>query len=339
MKKHKIAGKILLAASGLLTLTQLAHCQSVFDPSGVLNDELVLGFRKTGSHQANHEVVVDAGPAANYTSLAAGQSLTVPNFSDAQLLNAFPDLTFLNWSVLGVSSTANGYPAHTLWITSPRINGVQTTAPQRQTKSAQQTTGTQITSIFYGGMQLSANSSSNSLSNTQYLIQEPINNDADLTTYISDAVSGTNSDLQGTWIQNVENITPSSFTTSIISDFYEVRPTGVTDPHTGQTSGSAYYLGYFTLNANGTMTFTRASAYVAPPATHLSLTRSGTTTKISFPTTNGATYTLFYTNTSGLTKPTSTWPKLAGTVTGNGQTNSFTDTTSDSNRVYRVGAH
>ncbi|HZV36244.1 MAG TPA: hypothetical protein VFB72_16830 [Verrucomicrobiae bacterium] len=340
MKIYKSAGKILLTASVLLTFGQMARCQTVFYPSNSYTDELVLGFRKTGTHIANHEVVIDAGPAANYTSLAIGNSLTVPNFTQAQLLNAFPDLTFLNWSVSGASSTLNGYPAHTLWVTVPRSNpSVVTTAPQRLTKSAQQANASPITSILGGGQSFSQNEASNSLNNTQYLIQEPINTSPDLTTFMGDSSSPTNSDLNGTWPANIENITGSPFSTASVSDFYEVRPTGVTDPHTGLTSGNAYYLGYFTLGTNGTLRFTRAVSYTPPPATRVTITRTNTTTTISFGTTNGATYTVYYTNLSGLNKPTSTWPTIPGTVTGNGLTNHVNDTTTDTNRIYRVGAH
>lgn len=349
MKKNRAHfGKVFLAASSLLTLGQMAHSQSVFDPNSVYFDELVLGFRKVTPHQANHEVVVDIGPAANYTSLSFGTTINVPNFSNAQLLNAFPDLTFLNWSVLGASDTANGYPNKTLWVTVPRTSPTaQTTAPTRRTLSSQQTAAAQITSILGGGQSFSQNASSNELSNTQYLIQEPINTTGNLSSYIADSISQTNSDLKGTWSQNVENITPSSFssTQTQITDLYECRPAGYgttfLDPHTGQTNGPAYYLGYFTLSANGTMTFTRAvqSVYVAPPPASLTVARSGNNTTISFPTTNGATYTLYYTSGAGLTHLRSTWSSLPGTITGNGQTNHFTDTTTDSSRFYYVGAH
>jgi hypothetical protein len=60
---------------------------------------------------------------------------------------------------------------------------------------------------------------------------------------------------------------------------------------------------------------------------------------ISFVTSNAVTYKLFFTNSSGLTAPVTNWPSLPGTITGDGTTKSFTDTTTDAGRVYRVGAH
>jgi PKD repeat protein len=63
----------------------------------------------------------------------------------------------------------------------------------------------------------------------------------------------------------VENITPNSFTSAQRSDFYQICPNGYADPFTGQTSGLAYFVGYFLLNPGGTMTFTRAAATAAAP--------------------------------------------------------------------------
>ena len=96
-------------------------------------------------------------------------------------------------------------------------------------------------------------------------------------------------------------------------------------------------VGSFCLAANGVLTFTAASAAPPPPPT-LQIARSGNTSTISFLSTNNVTYTLYYTNASGLGTPTASWPSLPGTISGNNSTASFTDTTADANRVYRVMA-
>jgi hypothetical protein len=85
------------------------------------------------------------------------------------------------------------------------------------------------------------------------------------------------------------------------------------------------------------MTFTRAIA--APPAPVISITRSGTTSIIAFSSTSGATYTLYYTNSTGLQAPASSWPSSPSTIAGDGSSKSFTNTSADPNRFYRVGAH
>jgi hypothetical protein len=137
----------------------------------------------------------------------------------------------------------------------------------------------------------------------------------------------------------VENTTPSSFTSAQRSDFYQVCPTGTLDPITGSTNAS-YFLGYFILNSTGTMTFYRAAAALAPPPAPriVSITRSANLSTIFFTTTNGTyTYTLYYTNSAGLTSSVSNWPTSPTTVIGNGNTNSLTDTTTATNRFYQIG--
>lgn len=347
MTNHKHPfGKMILAAAGVLTMAHVAIAQ----PFAYKANDLLLGFRKTGAHQANYELVVNIGQGSNYVGMAAGSIVTVPNYTPAQLTpGAFPDLNFLNWSVLGnPDHSLSGYPNNTIWLTVPRANfATQTTAPQRFSPNAQQSISADISSIFDGAVQDSSLAVSNASFNNTVLVREPINDSYDLTTFVSGRFDTTISTLQDTWIQNVEITTASTFATTSLTnarcDFYEIRPTGQLDPHTGQTSGSAYYVGYFDLATNGVMTFTRSSGIVTPPppppAPTLAATRSGNTTTISFGTTNGATYTLYYTNAGGVTKPVATWPSMAGTVTGNGSTKQFTDTTTDTNRFYRVGAH
>lgn len=95
-------------------------------------------------------------------------------------------------------------------------------------------------------------------------------------------------------------------------------------------------VGTFTLSSGRILTFTRASTVQAP---QLTLTRVGTTNLISFPSANGATYTLCYTNNAGLGRPLSTWPTSLATITGDGSIKTFTNSPSDSERFYRVAAH
>ncbi|HLP77693.1 MAG TPA: hypothetical protein VK327_12335 [Candidatus Paceibacterota bacterium] len=98
-------------------------------------------------------------------------------------------------------------------------------------------------------------------------------------------------------------------------------------------------IGSFTLGANGVLTYNVFSPTVPlPPAPTIFISRSGNTSSISFATTNGATYRLYYTNHTGLTAPLTNWPSLPTTITGNGSTNVMMDTTTDSDRFYRVSA-
>jgi hypothetical protein len=103
------------------------------------------------------------------------------------------------------------------------------------------------------------------------------------------------------------------------------------------------YQGYFKVDLSGatpSLTFTPAAAvvYTPPPQPRLSITRAGGVSSISFLSSSNATYTLFYTNAAGLPAPVANWPSLPGTITGNGLTNTFQDTTTDPIRLYKVKA-
>lgn len=318
------------------------------------NNDLLLGFRKTGINQENHEVVVNIGAATNYVNAPAGTSFTVPNFSLSQLVpGSFSSLSDLNWSVTGfvrtnVVTLLPGNVNNTLWLTVPRPSpGDQTTAPTRLGFSSQGNVAVEIKSIFVGAASLSGQIGSSNQYNTASFVREPVNNPENLTAFMSAVGNSENSTLQDTWTEDLEITTPANFTGPVVSDFYEIRPTTdslgnpVVDPHTQQTSGPAYYVGYFTFNSNGTMTFTRASAsQPLPPAPQLvRITRAADTTTVYFTTTSGPTYTLYYSDSAGLTTPVSSWTALPTTVTGNGQTNHLDDVTSDATRFYRVGVH
>jgi hypothetical protein len=95
-------------------------------------------------------------------------------------------------------------------------------------------------------------------------------------------------------------------------------------------------VGSFTLSSSRILTFNRGSTVQAP---QLTITRVGTTNLISFPSANGATYTLYYTNATGIVRPLSTWPTSPTTISGDGSIKTFTNSPSDSERFYRVGAH
>jgi hypothetical protein len=99
--------------------------------------------------------------------------------------------------------------------------------------------------------------------------------------------------------------------------------------------------GKFTLAANGVITFNTV-ANTPPVPVILSVTRVGTTTTVSFTTTNAYTYSLYFTNSSGLATSVTNWTKSVTTVTGPGNglgaTNSIADSTADGTRFYRVGA-
>jgi len=108
-----------------------------------------------------------------------------------------------------------------------------------------------------------------SASNNAVLVQEPVVYTFDyLTAFIGDATDPTLGDFGAGGHPlgySVENITPDPFTSARRNDFYQLCPTSSADPFTGLTTGSAYFVGYFILNPDGSMTFTRASSGSTPP--------------------------------------------------------------------------
>jgi len=345
--KRKLMFQCGLAVLGIAAMVETATAQ----PFTYTNNDLLIGFRKTGAFQETFEVVVNVGKAINYVQASAGTSFGVPNFTLSQLTpGSFANLNHLNWSVIGFSKTnltqvLPGYPNNVLWLTVPRSNpAVQTAPPFRVNYSANLGAATQINSIGVNGAFLSSQTASNQFNTASY-IREPVNDARNLTAFMGGSSSSSDSTLDDNWLQNnLENSTPASFSSCIVSDLYEARPTTdalghpVTDPHTGQTTGPAYYVGYFQFCPDGTMTFFRASGSTPPPPPQLTLTRTGTTNLISFPSANGAVYTLYYTNNAGLTRPLSTWPTSPTTITGDGSVKTFTNSPGDAERFYRLGA-
>jgi hypothetical protein len=330
-----------LAMSIILVLPGLASAQFAAPAKG----DLVLGFRKTGANQGNYELVVNAGNISNLLALAPGTVLTISNYSASQLTDAFANYNNLQWSVSatfsGFGTTWDGFAYYTIWFTQPRTTaGVQTTPPARGSGSGAQSPILQrILSIGNNANAVSTSLGTTNADNSTVLVRESVNNANDYSVQIEDPNNSASGDFHGYLSSTAENTTPASFTTAVVSDLYQSVPVGSVDPNTGTTGGNAYYVGYFTLNPNGTMTFTRASTTVAqPPAPQIvSITRVGNTSTVFFTTTNGTfTYTLYYTNSAGLTS--SNWPASPTTLVGNGSTNSLTDTTTDVSRFYRVSA-
>lgn len=324
----------------LLILPGLAGATEVFQYS---KGDLVLGFRKY-SPAGSYELVVNAGSVTNYLAMSPGATVNISQFSSDELSRSFAtNYNKLKWSVAGtiypLGTPWNGFPYETLWYTLPRASAdTQTSAPSRQSGSSQSSPMQSINSIGSDAKLLSGDTTN--MDNTPSLVREPAGDADAYSTFVKSSTDPSMGNY-GNWTYNVENTTPSSFTSPVVSDLYQSVPTGSTDPNTGTNNGAAYYVGYFTLNADGTMTFTRASLVTPqPPAPKIvKVTRVGTTSTIFFTTTNASfTYTLYYTNSAGLSSSTSNWPASPTTFfPGNGLTNSLTDTTTATNRFYRVG--
>jgi hypothetical protein len=147
---------------------------------------------------------------------------------------------------------------------------------------------------------------------------------------------------QNSWYAQTINTTLSSQYGRVVGNPNAIGETNVTFSVVVDNGSAPTVLGSFALNGNGLVTFNTVSvAPSAPPAPQIvRITRVGGTSTVFFTTTNGTyTYTLYYTNTLSKAGSVTNWPASPTTVTGNGNTNSLTDTTTDALRFYRVGVH
>jgi hypothetical protein len=343
---QRVLCKALITSASLLMLSQEAGAQ----PFNVNLGDLCLGFRKVSPFTENNEAVVNIGSVLTLVNMSAGASNNVTGYSPSQLTpDTFTSLSNLTWSAFcGLSSvTLSGYPVGTLWVTKGRSTfGTQSSPPDRLDQGQLQSVDGIIDSITFGGMQISARYSAGPDNTTTY-VKEPLNlpnvtQGQNLGAYISgsDATKGT---FEDNWVDknfspvNAEISTPIIFSSPVQSDLYQVVPKDFTDPNNGQTSGKAYYVGYFQLNPDGTMFFIRASANV--PAPTIKLVRTGTSDTISFLSTSGVTYKLY--SSTDLTTPRSGWGQVGGTITGDGNMKSFppnTTSATDTPLFYRVTA-
>lgn len=344
----------------LMLLPQVIEAQQYFNytPKG----DVIVCFRRPSN--PSYDVVADFSNVLSFVRLPVGSVTNINVYTPNNLKDAYTNLTSIQWSVLAtfpLTSVWSNYPPATIWFTVPRSDpATQTTPPARTSKNFNSTIRTPILSAggYGGGGAVYVSShvdagSTNSDNDFQVVLEPVAGNDPEglFTTYVysgivEDPSDDTIADFGGQLGFSVENTTGAPFSSAVVSDFYQSVPAevGSVDPISGTTNGNAVYLGYFTMNTDGTMSFTRQTNSVTtppspPPPPVLSITRSGITSTISFTTTNGATYTLLYTNSAGIKQPESTWPTNTTTVTGDGTTKSFNDTTTDPNRVYGVSAH
>ncbi len=271
----KLALLTLLAAPGLANAQLFSYNQY---------GDVLAGFRQT-SPAGSYELVVDLGSVTNFLNLTIGTTINITNYSTSQMTNAFTSFGKLQWSAFAsfpgsLSSWVTplgSFPKDTLWYTLPAPNATtQSPVASRDYYNSQSVTKNLITSVGNGALSIAnylavTNANSNAL-----LVREPVTYAAYiLTAFIGDSLNPAIGDFgdyggggSGSPLPySVENTNPASFTAPTRDDFYQLCPITYADPINGSTTNT-YYLGYFLMYPNGSMTFTRAAqSVVTPPPT------------------------------------------------------------------------
>ena len=309
----KLALWLTLAMSGL------ANAQFQYNADG----DALAGFRKTGGNAGSYELVVNLGNITNFLKLSSGTMINITNYATSQLTNAFADtadFANLQWSVFATypettawTNSLGTFGPFTLWLTLPGTNvTTQTKPPTRHSATTQANQGSEMGGVGAGAINIGGYSGGIvSASNNAVLVQEPVVYTYDcLSAFIGDATDPSLGDFGAGGHPlgySVENVTPDPFISAQRNDLYQLCPTGSADPFTGLTTGSAYFVGYFILNPNGSMTFTRASSGSTPPV-------AGFT---GGPTNGFAGFSAVFTNTSTGTITNWIWNFGDGTIITN----------------------
>jgi hypothetical protein len=314
-------GVVLLGGSGLLADAFL------YNPT-----EVLLGFRQAGG---SSEMEVNLGPATNYMNLAPGAQFVVSALDTNRLAQVFAELNGVSWSVAGTQHfpDATQAPFNTIWVTRPRSNLATQSKPW-----------VRLTEGGFGSPSAK--------------IESMAQNAASYSTAAPGAVSWTNTVIlpagdrhsYGNWITGqgnfgsfpgtVEKVTPADFTMAgqpVAADFYLLLPGSAAD---GTLNTPGTFLGYFTFQPSGIMTFTAAGGSVTPPAQPqiTAIQRTNGVTSVSFTTEANATYSLLGVGDAGLATTVTNWPALGAAVPGTGQTVTVPDASGDPTRFYSVRA-
>jgi hypothetical protein len=237
MKRTLLFKPALLALAALVVVGQPAHAALTF-----ANGNLYLGFRATGGTGATTDYVVNIGPASNFntnlTLTLAGISLDLTNTFGANW-NTRSDV---QWSIFGGTSSPNNI----LWGSKERTNPLaQSTPIVRRANGAQ---GTTFSSIQAFGLAYEGSTESSNLTGATVQLVASTNS------YASFYTSGNDfgwTNLEGSFANG---------TSGSVLDLYNLLPAA---------GGNGTYVGSFTLDNSGALTFGVAS--VPEPSTYAML--------------------------------------------------------------------
>jgi hypothetical protein len=269
--------------------------------------DLIFGITQEGANPRGSDVLYDIGSVVSYPGASVLYNGETWNFSSLISTQGYNmGATNLQWGVIGDANTADDANPEATWVT---------------------TSGFTPNTINGG----------TAFNNLQTSLNALLGNFTSFPNPGSNTIVTATSDTS--WNEETINGTESA---QILQTFgYSPNVTGTNGTATLwqilDNNSSPTNLGTFTLSTAGILTFNVVST-TPPPPQIMSITRLDNISTVYFTTTNGSfIYKLYFTNSSGLTAPVSTWPTSSTTVTGNGLTNNLTDTTATTNRFYLIG--
>lgn len=316
-----------------LTLAVLALLPALPARAWTYNDgDVLLIFRESaipGQYPSPfNDVEFDLGSVTNFLGKTNGYTATVTGWTLSQVTSVYgPDLTGVSLILVAATSPTNASPTAYFSAALPQnlwLNGVEPYhTAYNVSPSVWQSFWTKINSIgTRPGLYLPANqqTASYSFSPSSVLSYDRI------VSSDNNVKAGTQNTINTDWLPQfggtapftVEGVAPGSF------GFLAVTTT-TTTPKPLDT-----YIGTFTITAGGGLTFTAGP----PPPVITSVSRSGNTSTVSFNTVLSGNYSLIYTNTFG--GPSTNWPVVGSSLVGDGNNNSLTHSSPDSNGFYRV---
>ena len=319
--------KSLLIASALTVLaaSHVVHAAPFLYQYTNNPPDILLGIRQSGG---SSELVVNIGTAARFYSAAPGSTIAITEFTPAQLTATVAGLDGVGVAVFGAARNAGDplRPAQTLWVTAPRTDASVAADPWiRQSSFGLGGTAAKVTSVGSGIASFSSLNSPGAL-NTASAVVTPAGYQNGYGAYLGAG------NFKGTFQGNIEGVTPSDFASSATPlrlDFFEIRP----------GTGDSLALGWFDFKPNGTLTFTAAGGAVQPaPAPAITgITRTGTTTSVTFTTVSTAQYTLLRAP-AGLDGSPASWSAVGSPVAGTGSALTLADTADAGSAFYAVRA-
>lgn len=299
--------KIILTVSAALALLATPPAQAW----NYNNNDVLLIFRE---HSFN-DVEFDLGNVSQFTNLASGTTITVPNWTPSLVTGTFgANLTGVSVILAGTTSWYD--PNRAAWLSSIS-NGVAYNLTASDWQGSLWSTISSIGTRPVTYLIPSAVTDTVAVANA-YSIDPGGANKIGAYDYIVSQNGSSIPQLGGNAAFTVEQTVPGTL------GFWQIQP--------GSTATPAVYLGTFAINTSGVLTYTAGP----PPPAVTGLARSGSLNTVSFATIPGVSYSLVYTNKLG--GAVSGWPIVSGPIIGDGGVDSLTHNATTNAGFYRVSS-